>query len=97
MTTAQANHRLRTDLKLVMRDAEDLLKATVGSTNDRLGDLRARLASAMESAKDTCGQLQEKTVLAAQATDKAIRTHPYQSLGIALATGLVIGALAARR
>jgi ElaB/YqjD/DUF883 family membrane-anchored ribosome-binding protein len=97
MTTYRANKRLATDLKLVMRDAEDLLKATAGAAGDKVGKIRHHLASTLESAKTTCGRFQDKTVQAAKATNRTIRAHPYESLGIALGTGLVVGALVARR
>ena len=97
MTTSEANRRLVADLKVVVRDAEDLLKATAGEAGEKLKEVRARLAQALESARLTCAQVQDKTVQAAKATDVAIREHPYESIGIAFGVGLLIGVLAGRR
>ena len=97
MTTQEANQRLAGDLKIVMRDAEELLKATAGQAGDKVTEIRSRLASALESAKGTCHHLQEKTVEAAKATDKVIREHPYESIGVAFGVGLLIGVLVTRR
>lgn len=97
MTTQEANQRLAGDLKVVMRDAEELLKATAGQAGDKVTEIRSRLASALESAKGTCHHLQEKTVEAAKATDKVIREHPYESIGVAFGVGLLIGVLVTRR
>jgi ElaB/YqjD/DUF883 family membrane-anchored ribosome-binding protein len=97
MTTQEANQRLSSDLKVVMRDAEDLLKATAGQAGEKVAEVRSRLASALESAKSTCLTLQDKTVEAAKATDKVIRAHPYESIGISFGIGLLIGVLVARR
>lgn len=97
MTTQDANQRLATDLKVVMRDAEDLLKATAGEAGEKVKEVRGRLSSALESAKATCENLQDKTVQAAKATDYAIREHPYESIGIAFGVGLLIGVLVGRR
>lgn len=97
MTPQEANQRLATDLKLVMRDAEDLLKATAGEVGDKVKEVRGRLTKALQSAKDTCERLQEKTVDAAKATDHVIREHPYESIGIAFGVGLLIGVLVGRR
>lgn len=97
MTTHEANQRLAGDLKVVMRDAEDLLKATAGQAGEKVAEVRTRLASALESAKSTCHHLQEKTVEAAKATDKVIRDHPYESIGVAFGVGLLIGVLVTRK
>ena len=97
MTTEQANQRLASDLKAVVRDAEELIKATAGQAGEKVNELRSRLTAALESAKANCQRLEEKTVAAAKATDRTIREHPYQSVGIALGVGLLVGVLVARK
>ena len=97
MTTTEANQKLTGDMKVVMRDAEDLLKATAGDASEKMKEIRGRLSSAMETAKETYGRVQEKTVQAAKATDQTIRAHPYESIGIAFGVGLLIGVLVGRR
>ncbi len=97
MTTEQANARLAADLKAVMHDAEELMKATAGQAGEKVSELRNRLATALESAKATCQRLEEKTVAAARATDRTIREHPYESIGIAFGVGLLLGVLVARK
>ena len=97
MTTREANQKLMGDLKTVAHDAEDLMKATADQAGEKVAELRNRLAQALESAKVTCQRLEEKTVEAAKATDRAIREHPYQSLGVAFGLGVLIGVLVARR
>ena len=97
MTTAEANKRLVSDLKTLVHDAEDLLKATAGQAGEKLTEARGRLTAALESAKDTCHRLEEKTVAAAKATDHCIRDHPYETIGVAFGLGLLIGVLVGRR
>ena len=97
MTTAEANRRLMRDLKAVVRDAEDLLKATTGQAGEKLSEVRDRLGSALESAKDTCQNLQDNTVAAVKATDECIRDHPYESIGGAFGVGLLVGVFIGRR
>jgi ElaB/YqjD/DUF883 family membrane-anchored ribosome-binding protein len=96
MTTHEANQKLRTDLKHVARDAEALLKATADGAGEKLNEVRGRLSNALESAKDTYYWIQETSVDTAKATDKVIRRHPYESIGIAFGVGLLVGVLARR-
>lgn len=57
-------------------------------------EVAGRLRTAMQSAKTN---IQEKTTASARATDRTIRQHPYESIGIAFAAGLLIGVLINRR
>lgn len=85
------------DFKTLMRDAEDLMKATAGDLGDKAKEARDRLTVALDRAKDSCSGLEEKAAASAKATDKVIRQHPYQSLGVAFGVGLLIGVLVNRR
>jgi ElaB/YqjD/DUF883 family membrane-anchored ribosome-binding protein len=97
MTTREANQKLMGDLKNVAHDAEDLMRATADQAGEKVSELRERLAAALESAKATAQRLEAKTVEAAKATDRCIRDHPYQSLGVAFGLGVLIGVLVARK
>jgi ElaB/YqjD/DUF883 family membrane-anchored ribosome-binding protein len=97
MTTLEANERLADDLSSAMKDAEHLMKATRGENGDQAREMRSRIASALDSAKITYQRLQEKTVAAAKATDRVIRDHPYESLGVAFGLGLLVGVLVTRK
>ena len=89
--------RLVSDLKTVTRDAEELLKTVSGERGNGANEMRARLSSAIDSAKATYHRLEEKAVAGAKATDKAIRAHPYESLGVAFGMGLLVGVLIGRK
>lgn len=92
-----STERLVSDLKTVARDTEELIKASAGEAGDRAREVRARLTQALERARESCQRLQEKAVAGAKATDKVIREHPYQSLGIAFSVGVLIGVLVNRK
>jgi ElaB/YqjD/DUF883 family membrane-anchored ribosome-binding protein len=92
-----ANERLTSDLKTVVQDAEELMNATAGQAGEKVSAARNRLAAALESAKASYQRVQEKTAAAAKAADKTIRTHPYESIGIAFGLGLLVGVLVARK
>jgi len=89
--------RLVSDLKTVTKDAEELLKTVSGEEGNGSHEIRMRLSSAIESAKATYHRLEEKAVAGAKATDKVIREHPYESLGVAFGLGLLVGVLVTRK
>lgn len=60
------------------------------------GQIRAKLEAAIEKAQDVCERLQDQTTAAAKATDKTIREHPYQAMGVAFGLGVLIGVLVSR-
>ena len=92
-----SRERVKEDLRVLARDAEELLKATAGDMTDRAKEARSRLGEALEKAKVTCRRLEEKTIAAADSTDKAIRNHPYESIGVAFGVGVLIGILVRRK
>ena len=97
MNTEINTDRLVADLKTVTRDAEELLKTVSGDRDNGSHEMRMRLSSAIDSAKATYHSLQDKAVAGAKATDKVIRQHPYESLGVAFGVGLLVGVLVTRK
>jgi ElaB/YqjD/DUF883 family membrane-anchored ribosome-binding protein len=73
MTSYTANRKPASDLNLVLRNAEDLLKATAGAGSENMKEVRCRLALAVASAKAAYDRLKEMTVKSAEATDHVIR------------------------
>lgn len=89
--------KLVRDFKVVMHDAEGLLKATAGELGEKARDARNRLATSLEQAKAGFSKIEGKALAGAKATDRVIREHPYESIGIAFGVGLLIGVLVTRR
>jgi ElaB/YqjD/DUF883 family membrane-anchored ribosome-binding protein len=98
--TQLARERVMTDLRTLARDAEDLLKATAGDATDKVKEVRARLTSALERARASCDELQaqgiESARAAARRADETIRSHPYESIGVAFGVGVLLGVLIKR-
>ena len=59
--------------------------------------LQAGVAAASEAAQNFLQATGEQFTECARSTDQAIRKHPYESLGIALGAGIVVGYLLARK
>ena len=93
----ESTEKLLSDLKAVVRDGEELLKAGAQELGERGIEARERLANALELAKDTARKLQDQARVGAQATDQLIRENPYQSIGIAFGVGMLFGILVNRR
>jgi ElaB/YqjD/DUF883 family membrane-anchored ribosome-binding protein len=89
------------DLKSLLLDYEDLLKATADDVSDKAKEARSRVTAALDRAKATCKHLQEHTAAAARVAgkeaDAVVRRHPYESIGIAFGIGLLIGVLVKRK
>jgi ElaB/YqjD/DUF883 family membrane-anchored ribosome-binding protein len=88
--------RLVEDLQTITRDAEALVAATAGEVSEKVKESRRRLTAAVETAKETCENLKAKAVAGVKATDRVIRDHPYETIGIAFGVGLVAGLLVNR-
>jgi ElaB/YqjD/DUF883 family membrane-anchored ribosome-binding protein len=92
-----ARDRLLGDFKTIATDAEALLHATHDDVNEKAREARARLASALDKAKanykdvkaDGFGAAEE----ALRKADRTIRAHPYETIGIALGVGILLGAI----
>jgi ElaB/YqjD/DUF883 family membrane-anchored ribosome-binding protein len=89
--------KLLQDLKAVVHDGEELLRAGVHEMGEQGAAARERLEAALESARDMSHRLQKRVVNGAKVTDRAIRANPYQSIGIAFGVGLLLGVLINRR
>jgi ElaB/YqjD/DUF883 family membrane-anchored ribosome-binding protein len=93
--------RLIHDFKVVVADAEALLKATAGQGGEAVAAARAKAEESLASIKakmtEAEAALVAKTKAAAKATDEYVHGHPWQAIGIAASVGVVIGLLIGRR
>jgi ElaB/YqjD/DUF883 family membrane-anchored ribosome-binding protein len=99
--TDVSREKLASDLKVVVADAEELLRATAGQMGEKAVVARERIQESLRVAKDKLARVEEavvdKTKAAARATDDYVHDHPWGAVGIAAAVGLVIGMLISRR
>ena len=94
MNTPTETH---SDAGNLLEDAQALLTATTQVGEEKVVEARKRLAVALEKARKTWNNVQDKAVAGAKATDQVIRDHPYHSMGVALGIGAVVGYLLASR
>jgi len=89
--------KLAADLKLVISDAEALLRATVGQAGETTAAARAKMQESLESVKLKLGPLGEEVAEKARAADDYVRANPWQAVGIAVLAGIALGLLISRR
>jgi ElaB/YqjD/DUF883 family membrane-anchored ribosome-binding protein len=89
------------DFKVMVADAEALLKATASQGGDELAEVRAKVEESIRAVKvrmaDEQAVLMAKTKDAAKATDVYVHDHPWAAVGVAAGVGLVVGLLSNRR
>jgi ElaB/YqjD/DUF883 family membrane-anchored ribosome-binding protein len=90
-------HSTRTDVGQLAEDAQALLTETAGVAGEKVGEARKRLAAALDRAKQIAGQVRDKAVAGAKATNEAVHEHHYQAIAIGVGVGAILGFLIARR
>lgn len=100
-TVSPNTDKLVQDLRTLVADAEDLVKATAAETGERIKGARARLEDNLRVARarltDVEQVLNEKARVAAAATDRFAHENPWRVAGIAAGLGLLLGLLIGRR
>lgn len=93
--------KLIADLKVVIADAEEILKVTAGQAGEKMAELRARLQDHLANARHSLAEAQaavaERTRQVARATDDYVHDNPWRAIGIAAGIGFIIGLLIGRR
>ena len=97
----RAKTRMAGDIRSVIADGEDLLKAAAEVSGEgfavarqkfekKLGSAKARLADASQAAV-------EKTKETAVIANRYVHDNPWPAIGVAAVAGILIGILASRR
>lgn len=89
------------DFKVVIADAEALIRATTGQGDAAFSNLRTQAEASLKTAKDklanTQGDLIEQGMAAAKSADAYVHENPWQAIGIAAGVGLLVGLLIGKR
>ena len=96
-----SKQKLVSDMKVVVSDAEEILRATAGVAGEKMVDLRERIGERLQEAKlriaDAEAALVDRTKAAAHAADDYVNENPWQAVGIAAGVGLLLGLVIGRR
>lgn len=95
-----SRERLVGDLKTLINDAEELLRATASQAGDKISVARQRIEQSLIEGKKSLGDaekvLVERSKEAVDIADDYVRENPWSAIGIAAGVGLVIGLLIRR-
>jgi ElaB/YqjD/DUF883 family membrane-anchored ribosome-binding protein len=96
-----AKCRITGDIKTVIADSEDLLKAAANVSGEGFAVAREKFEEKIRGAKtrlaDASQPAIDKARETAARTDDYVHDHPWTTIGVAAAAGVLIGILAARR
>ncbi|MCX7164165.1 MAG: DUF883 family protein [Rhodocyclales bacterium] len=93
--------KLIADVKLVIADTEELLRATAGQAGEKIADIRARTQDRLAAAKiklaDAEAAVVDKAKQVGRADDDYVHDNPWRSVGVAAGFGFIVGLLIGRR
>ncbi|KFN44534.1 hypothetical protein N789_00575 [Arenimonas oryziterrae DSM 21050 = YC6267] len=89
------------DLQDVLADTEAMIKDVASEGGEMARELRERIASNLQNVKakliETEQLVANKAKVAAKATDEYVHENPWQSIGVAVGVGFLVGMLVSRR
>lgn len=98
---SSSKQKFVSDMRVVVADAEEILRATAGVAGEKMVDLRERVGERLRDAKlriaDAEAALVDKTKAAARVTDDYVNENPWRAVGIAAGVGLLLGIIIGRR
>jgi len=93
--------KLVADMRAVLADTEQLLKAVIGQSGEKLAALQPRIEENLRNARARLAEFEriaaERARAAAQATDAYVHEHPWKVAGITALLGVALGLLISRR
>jgi len=100
MNGETSTEKLVSDLKVLVGDAEELLRATANQAGEKVAAARQRIEQSLiegrKSLADAEKVLVEKTKEAADVADDYVRENPWSAVGIAAGVGFILGLLIRR-
>jgi len=100
-TANTSTERLVADLQAVVRDTENLLKATAGDASERAAKARAHAEESLHQARARMTEMERDLAArareAVQQTNEYVHENPWPSIGVAVGVGFVVGLLIGRR
>lgn len=97
----QSRDKLMADLRVVVRDAEELLSQAGSQAGEGFKAAKAKMEASLKAAKEELqyveGLVVAKSKEAARSTDEYVHEHPWKAVGMAAAIGVIVGFLVSRK
>jgi ElaB/YqjD/DUF883 family membrane-anchored ribosome-binding protein len=97
----RAKGRMASDFRTMITDSEDLLQAAATVSGESFTAARAKFEEKLKRAKTALAEASrpviDKTRKTAAAADNYVRGNPWSAVGVAVASGALIGFLIAKR
>jgi len=98
---ADSKEKLMDDLRLVVADTEELLRATANQAGESATAARARIQENLQVVKGRMisaeNVLVERARDAAKDADRYVHDNPWQAVGVSACIGAIVGMLISRR
>lgn len=89
------------DLRLVVADTEELLRATANQAGEGAAVARARIQENLQVVKGRMASAEdaliERTRDAAKEADRYVHDNPWQAVGVSACIGAIVGMLISKR
>lgn len=96
-----ARDRLTQEMRTLVSDAEEMLRAASKQGGEQLGAARERLERSVSVAKSELSNLESAVIdrarRTARETDAYVHEHPWTAVGVGAGIGLLLGLLLGRR
>jgi ElaB/YqjD/DUF883 family membrane-anchored ribosome-binding protein len=93
--------KLVADMRTVLADTEQLLKAVIGQSGEKLAALQPRIEENLRNARARLAEFEqtarEKARAAVDSTDDYAHEHPWKIAGFSALLGVAVGLLIGRR
>ena len=98
---AVTKDKLAQDLKIVVSDLEELLRATASQAGEKVAAVREKVQENLQRYKVKLAEAEDAMIdrgkQAARVTDEYVHDHPWHAVGIAAGVGFLVGLLVGRR
>ena len=99
--TLVTKDKLAQDLKIVVSDLEELLRATASQAGEKVAAVREKVQENLQRYKVKLAEAEDALIdrgkQAARVTDEYVHDNPWHAIGVAAGIGLLLGIILARR